>query len=203
MAGTSTTELWDYTDEPHEDYFVSVIGADGGDDGLEVDRVSEAEDEYNEIEIGEEEYDDEINVNEWLPQRHRKQLVRNRLVNSLDSSLDKDKYEDYTLPLESREYTCLLEKPRGRKSLGRSITWTNDNEALINENLSLTEGHLLAEARSVDTELKSWELFISLCTSIVGTVCFVSFVVLMIDATFHHLSVQIFIPSFLLEKELN
>ena len=71
-----------------------------------------------------EELDDSIDNEEWVPQRNRT-LVTRRLVNCLDSCLDKSKFDDYALSGELREYNSIVEKPRRKTDVGKSITWTN------------------------------------------------------------------------------
>ena len=92
-------------EDPDED-LADVVGAGGG-IGMQFEPQSD------------EELDDTINNDEWLPRRNR--TVRDRLVNSLDSCLDASRYEDHVLPIDLQEHKVILEKPRRKSDVGKSV----------------------------------------------------------------------------------
>lgn len=142
--------------EPQENFITDVIGDFLRDVDVFPDPLSESEAEGSEFEY----QDDAAEVDEWIPNRHRKQLVRDRLVNSLDSCLNVNNYDDFHLPHETKEHTVFLQKPRGSQP-GKQVTWQNqwtNNE--IESNL-IRAGSLLGEATEADTAIKAWELFIT------------------------------------------
>ena len=99
-----------------------------------------------------------------MPNTHRKQLTRQRLVNSLDSCLDIRNFDEYPLPTETKEYTAILEKPKRRTDDGKEITWIIkiplSKESPHIEN-NPTTGGVVAVAKEADTPLKAWCLFLS------------------------------------------
>ena len=137
----------DFLEDPDED-LADVIGGEGG---IAMDFEVESD----------EELDDSIDSEEWVPRRHRRTLVRNRLVHSLDSCLDESKYDDYVVPGELREYKSIVEKPRRKTDVGKSITWTNRLEGRPTANVSTAVGCLIGDALSVNTEEMAWDLFMT------------------------------------------
>lgn len=137
----------DFLEDPDED-LADVIGGEGG---IAMDFEVESD----------EELDDSIDNEEWVPRRHRRTLVRNRLVHSLDSCLDESKYDDYVVPGELREYKSIVEKPRRKTDVGKSITWTNRLEGRPTANVSTAVGCLIGDALSVNTEEMAWDLFMT------------------------------------------
>lgn len=129
-----------------ENFIADVIGdevvEDIGNDCL----VSEEESDY-------EYQDDAGEVDEWMPNRHRKQLVRDRLVNSLDKCFRIENFDEFKLPTEPKEY---LYKPRSSQPVVWQNNWSiNDMERI------LCTGEVLGEASQAVTPLQSWKLFIS------------------------------------------
>ena len=56
--------------------------------------------------------------------RRKRPRLGNRLVNSLDASLDPRNYDDLVLPEENLEYTAVLQK-KSKDSPEELITWQN------------------------------------------------------------------------------
>ena len=110
------------TEDIDEDYLAEVIGSTqeehlAGWIDEDIDQNDGYDSELDEYE------DNAAEVDDWMPNTHRKQLTRQRLVNSLDSCLDIRNFDEYPLPTETKEYTAILEKPKRRTDDGKEITW--------------------------------------------------------------------------------
>ena len=128
-----------FTEDSYEDYIAEVVG--------------EHCDEERDAAIDDESEEEVLEEEEWVPARHRKPLVRNRIVSSLDKSLDKDNYEIHNLNSQVIEYKSVLEKPRRKHDAGKSITWVNRRVGTLTDVLVTPSlGYLTEEARAIDTE---------------------------------------------------
>jgi len=143
----------EYIDDADEDFFSEVIGDD---DDFALERLADEDAQESE---GEE---DVLEEDEWqLPQRHRKSLVRNRLINSLDSCLDKANYDDHVLPNVRKEYEVIVEKPKRKTDKSKSIIWTNKEDRSAEKNTLPIAAHLLGDARTATSEINAWDLSIT------------------------------------------
>lgn len=89
---------------------------------------------------------------------------KNSLVNSIDSSLDINNYNVWETPKDNDiEYIATLEK--GKRGVpDTKIVWTNKMENIVGRNSCeniITLRPILSEVPEDDTELKSWNLFIT------------------------------------------
>ena len=147
----------EYTEEPYEDFLAEVIGETEG-RILEEDRSTVGQERDSETD---DDFEEDIVDEVWLPRRNKKPLLRNRIVNSLDNCLKKENYNEFTLPRQVTEYKCILEKPKRKSDAGKSVTWINQRVLGSTTDVTPAEGCLLGEARSVNSELMAWDLFIT------------------------------------------
>lgn len=94
----------------------------------------------------------------------RRQLMKNRIVNSLKKSLSPSSYNRFSLPEEEVVHKVVLEKGTKTKA-EKSISWTNRKPTQIgrqaNENIIRTKGGSLNDAKNARQPIESWELFFS------------------------------------------
>ena len=64
------------------------------------------------------------------------------------------------LPSVLKEYTSIIKKPQ-RGNEGEKITWTNDQIEHEPVDNVLPIGGLIGEARTANTEILAWDLFIT------------------------------------------
>lgn len=114
MASLSDLDpTFDHLDKPYEE-LLEILGY-RDDSDLAMKRAAKVSKNKNEN------MDGILLEKEWLSPRNRKPLVKNRLVNFLDSCLDKH-LGYYILPNELKEYTSILEKPKSKSDVGNSVT---------------------------------------------------------------------------------
>uniref|UniRef100_UPI00358F374B uncharacterized protein n=1 Tax=Myxine glutinosa TaxID=7769 RepID=UPI00358F374B len=137
------------------------FGSDDDDYDELVGRLSpeESDDEY--LEHADEPPAEDPEVEEVNPFQPKRAL---KAVNSVDTSLDPENYDPWTLPHPPEEYTVVVEKPK-RNDPGKSIHWeTAQPQARGRQNIA----NVLAEipgvnrnARHADTPVKTWGCFFS------------------------------------------
>ena len=96
--------------------------------------------------------------------RHRKLLTRNKIINSLEKSLDHNNYNLISLPNEEIFHKVILDK--GNKNRNEaSITWTNKKPVNTgrqsSENIVKTRGGVLGSAKNAMTPIECCNIFIS------------------------------------------
>lgn len=124
-------EYKEYLDDPAEENLVEVTG-----DPQQHNEAFWTSDEVivNEGKESNVEYEDNAaEFDEWVPMRHRKQLVI-----SLDSCLVLSNYDECIFSRETKEYTSILKKPKGRTDAGKKIIWINKNHILVSWALSIS-----------------------------------------------------------------
>uniref|UniRef100_UPI00358F0E78 uncharacterized protein n=1 Tax=Myxine glutinosa TaxID=7769 RepID=UPI00358F0E78 len=119
----------------------------------------ESDDEY--LEHADEPPAEDPEAEEVNPFRPKRAL---RAVNSVDTSLDPENYDPWTLPHPPEEYTVVVEKPK-RNDPGKSIHWeTAQPQARGRQNIANVLAGIPGvnrNARHADTPVKAWGCFFS------------------------------------------
>ena len=173
----SDRQILDLLDSDDDDE-VDLEELTGGDDGGWKQNVEETVDD---IHCGDTLYDSEEDESEEVvsgdcdvvnERSRNRPVLNNRLVRSIDSSLDPENYAVFELPEELKECSAVLQK-KSRNTPEKIITWRNQPVSRVGrqgrENLLRSEGGVKGMATQANTPKKCFQLFfspemISLCT---------------------------------------
>ena len=167
VAGTSRHRTIDIesalldSDNSDSDLDDLVDGADAGWTGGESDSEDPDDSEHSGDDPDEQDLPGD---DDGAPQRKRRTLQKNRLVNSLDASLNIENYNEYKFPDEKKEYTAVLVKKAGNIP-EKKITWQNFKRNRVGrqgkENVMNIPSGPQGIAQDAQTPLQSFLIFVS------------------------------------------
>ena len=95
-------------------------------------------------------------------ERGRRKKLRNRLVNSLNSSLEKENYQFVGTPTEVIEYDVIMKGTHIQEE--QKISWTNKRRPQVGrrsqENLIWTKGGVKDQFKGITDPVEAWKLFL-------------------------------------------